>query len=84
MESRRKRTGVPIRPKGSVVLWPEDRVVVIEGPLQGIEGTVVKIVRRRIVISINRGQKALLVEMDQAWVTKAIMPVQSSPSLDAD
>jgi ribosomal protein L24 len=58
--------------------------VVVEGPLQGLEGTVVKIARRRVVISITRGQKAVLVELDQSWVTKAAMPVQSSPSLDAE
>ena len=83
LESRRKSTGVPTRPKASVVVWPDDRVVVIEGPLRGFEGTVVEIVHRRLVISIHRGQKALLVELDQSWVTKATRPVQSSTSLDA-
>jgi len=65
--------------------WPEllkgQRVIMSNGPLTGLHGTVVEIRRTlRLVLSVTLLQRCVLVEIDRDWAT----PVASAGSAGSD
>jgi len=61
------QSGLPVAIAAPVVLG--QRVVVVRGPLMGVEGTVIRIKEaHRLVASISLLQRAVSVELESAWI----------------
>jgi transcription antitermination factor NusG len=60
-----------------------DKVVIEEGPLLGLEGSVVEDRSPRIVISVHLLRTETFVEVDRAWVRRAAQRESSRLSLAA-
>jgi len=61
------RSGLLVRPAEPVAIG--QRVVVVKGPLQGVEGTVVRLKEgQRLIAAISLLQRAVSVELDNAWI----------------
>jgi transcription antitermination factor NusG len=61
--------------------WPfleiGDRVIVRKGPVQGLEGILIREKRRsRVVVSITLLRRSIAIEMDSDWLAPAAMGVQ--------
>ena len=61
-----------------------EKVRMTEGPFTGLYGTVVRSLRRRVVLAIVVGSRTLRVELDRAWIVPAtrrrrpaLVPIQN-------
>jgi len=53
---------------------PGDVILVIDGPLAGIKGTLRRELNSRVVILIELQGRSILVELDRAWTSSASNP----------
>jgi transcriptional antiterminator NusG len=75
------QSGLPVAIAAPVVLG--QRVVVVRGPLMGVEGTVIRIKEaHRLIASISLLQRAVSVELERAWIapTEEAAPTKSPDS----
>ncbi len=64
------QSGLPVTPVAPVTIG--QRVVVISGPLTGVEGTVIQINEsQRLTASISLLQRAVSVKLESAWIAAA-------------
>src|ERR1017187_4705848 len=70
---------LPTRPHAGLV--EGERVVMTDGPLQGLAGVVIEVRKNpRLVLSVQLLQRSVLVEIKREWATP-IMPIRSALSL---
>jgi hypothetical protein len=59
------------KPKRRLPMRLGEKVRMTEGPFPGLYGTIVRSVRRRVVLAIVVGSHTLRVELDRAWIVPA-------------